>query len=62
MLFFMGAANIGVELWKWQQHMEPPFGWWRIGTALMAFVVSVVAWRYVKATNRAGVAAIKAYL
>ena len=41
MLFFMGAANIGVELWKWQQHVEPPF---------------------VKATNRAGVAAIKAYL
>ena len=24
MIFFMGAANIGVELWKWQQHADMP--------------------------------------
>src|SRR5438132_11829178 len=61
LLFFMGAANIGVELWNWL-HGESPAGWWRIGTALIAFVISVVAWRNFKAANRAAVAAIKVYL
>ena len=61
LLFFMGAANIGVELWNWL-HGESPAGWWRIGTALIAFVISVAAWRNVKAANRAAVAAIRAYL
>ena len=57
----MGAANIGVELWSWL-HGESQAGWARIGTSLIAFVVAVAAWRYVKAANRAAVAAIKAYL
>src|SRR5712692_4376537 len=61
LIFFMGAANIGVELWSWL-HGESQAGWWRIGTSLIAFVVAVVAWRYVKAANRAAVAAIKAHL
>ena len=61
LIFFMGSANIGVELWKWL-YGEAQAGWWRIGTGLIAFVVSVIAWRYVKAANRAAVAAIKAHI
>jgi hypothetical protein len=61
LIFFMGAGNIGVELWSWL-HGESNAGWWRIGTSLIAFVVSVIAWRYLKAANRAAVAAIKAHI
>ncbi len=59
LIFLMGGANIGVELWKWL-YGEAQSGWWRISTSLIAFVVAVVAWRYVKAANRAAVAAIRA--
>jgi hypothetical protein len=57
----MGSANIGVELWSWL-HGESQAGWARIVTSLIAFVVAVAAWRYLKAANRAAVAAIKAHI
>ena len=62
MIFFMASANIDVELWAWLQ-AEPaggPTPFWRITTSLIAFVVSVVSWRYIKAANVAGVAEIRA--
>ena len=58
-LFAIGAANIGVELWWWL-HGASQAGWYRIGAALLAFVVAVVSWRYLKAANRAAAAAIQA--
>ena len=58
-LFFMGAANIGVELWSWL-HQDPTSGSWRISIAMIAFVVSVASWRNLKAANYAGVAQIRA--
>ena len=59
LIFLMGAGNIGVELWWWL-HGESTAGWTRIGASLVAFVVTVVSWRYVKAANRAAVAQIRA--
>jgi hypothetical protein len=58
-IFGIGAANIGVELWWWL-HGASQAGWYRIGAALLAFVVAVASWRYLKAANRAAAAAIQA--
>lgn len=58
LIFFMGAANIGVELWKWL-YGDSQASWWRIGTSLSTFVVVVVSWRYLKAANRVAVARIR---
>ena len=58
-LFAIGAANIGVELWWWL-HGASQAGWYRIGAALLAFVVAVLSWRYLKAANRAAAAAMQA--
>ena len=59
LIFAEGAANIAVELWWWL-HGTSQAGWFRIGASLLAFVVAVVSWRYVKAANRAAAAALQA--
>jgi hypothetical protein len=59
LIFTEAAANIGVELWWWL-HGGSQASWFRIGASLLAFVVSAVSWRYVKAANRAAAAALQA--
>jgi hypothetical protein len=59
LIFAAAAANIAVELWRWL-HGTSQAGWFRIGASLIAFVVAVVSWRYLKAANRAAAAAIQA--
>ena len=58
LIFAEAAANIAVELWWWL-HGTSQAGWYRIGASLIAFVVAVVSWRYVKAANRAAAAALQ---